>query len=282
MGKLTVREIACKSALTKTGGFLAGYTHTLQPYVGCVFQCPYCYVQALPVHQYHGGMWGTYVDVKVNAPEVLVRELASLRAAGRPVRVFMSSATDPYQGAEAKYRVTRRCLEAFSVCPPDLLVVQTRSPMIRRDFDLLRGIDGCVVSLTLETNDEGVRRTLTPHAPSVRHRVETLDAALDAGLTVQVAVSPMLPNDPEAFARLLKNRCHRVVVDTYFDGDGAQGRRTEQLGIRALYARYGYTAWYRADAHNTLMDVLSARLGPERVAFSKEGFNVSPEFFWSV
>ena len=76
---LTVREITCKSALTKTGGFLSAYTHSLQPYTGCIFQCPYCYVQALPVHQYHGGLWGEYVDVKMNAPKQLAQELARLK-----------------------------------------------------------------------------------------------------------------------------------------------------------------------------------------------------------
>lgn len=272
---MVVREVTCKSALTRTGGFLADYTHSLQPYIGCVFQCAYCYVQALPIHQYHGGVWGEYVDVKINAPDVLAKELASLRARGKPVRVFMSSATDPYQGAEAKYRVTRRCLEAFLVHQPDLLVVQTRSPMVRRDFDLLTRIDRCVLSLTVETNDEAVRRTLTPRTPSIRHRIETLDAAMAAGLTVQVAISPVLPNDPEAFARLLTGRCHRVVVDTYFAGDGSGGVRTERLGIRALYARHGYDAWYHPDAHHRLYETLIDALGPDRVAFSKDGFNAA-------
>ncbi|MBI4552664.1 MAG: radical SAM protein [Candidatus Latescibacteria bacterium] len=270
---MTVRETTCKSALTKTGGFLAEYTHSLQPYVGCVFQCAYCYVQALPIHQYHGGEWGEYVDVKVNAPDVLLRELAALRARGKPVRVFMSSATDPYQGAEAKYHITRRCLEAFIAHQPDLLVVQTRSPVVRRDFDLLAQIDRCVLSLTLETNDETVRRTLTPRCPSIRHRVETLDAAMAAGLAVQVAVSPVLPNDPAAFARLLAGRCHRVVVDTYFAGDGSCGSRTERLGIRALYTRHGYDDWYHPDAYRRLYETLIDAFGSDRVGFSKEGFN---------
>lgn len=272
-----VREITCKSALTKTGGFLEGYTHSLQPYTGCVFGCPYCYVQTLPVHQYHGGIWGEYVDVKVNAPEVLARELTALHARRKPVRVFMSSATDPYQGAEAKYRVTRRCIEAFLTHPPDLLVVQTRSPMVRRDFDLLAQIASCVLSLTIETDDDKVRRVLTPHTPSIRHRIETLDAAMAAGLRVQVAVSPMLPNNPDAFAGLLAGRCHRVVVDTYFDGDGAGGRRTERLGVREMYARHGYADWYRPDAHRRLQDAFVETIGAEQVTFSKDGFNSAGE-----
>ena len=114
-----VREITCKTILTRTGGFLEGFTHTLQPYVGCVYRCPYCYVQALPVHLYHGGAWGDYVDVKINAPERLEAEMARLKKRDKPVRVFLSSATDPYQGAESKYRITRQCLEVFAGLHPD-------------------------------------------------------------------------------------------------------------------------------------------------------------------
>ncbi|MDP7239419.1 MAG: radical SAM protein, partial [Candidatus Latescibacteria bacterium] len=251
--------------MTKTGGFLSAYTHSLQPYTGCIFQCPYCYVQAFPVHQYHGGLWGEYVDVKMNAPEQLAQELARLKSRGKPVRVFLSSATDPYQGAESKYRITRGCLEAFAADPPDLLVVQTRSPMVRRDFDLIKQIKHCVLSMTLETNDDLARRRLTPCVPSVSHRLKTLEAAMATGLTVQVAVSPMLPNNPIAFADLLQDRCHRVILDTYFDGDGAGGKRTERLGIRRLYAQYGYEPWYAPDAHHPLLNTLKEVMGADRI-----------------
>ena len=271
---INVREINCRSALTKTGGFLSTYTHTLQPHVGCVFRCAYCYVQALPVHQFHGGDWGAYVDVKTNLPEKLGPELMALRARGKPIRVFMSSATDPYQGAEAKYRITRYCLEAFTASPPDLLVVQTRSPMAERDFDILSQIPRCVFSFTLETDDEATRRKLTPYAPSVQRRLETLDKAMASGLTVQVAVSPMLPNDPDHFASLLKNRCHRILIDTFFDGDGSQGRRSERLGMRARYGAHGYSGWYHPNAHRNLFDACATQLGSGRVAYSKEGFNL--------
>lgn len=271
-----IREITCKSALTKTGGFLSEYTHSLQPYTGCIFRCPYCYVQALPVHQFHGGTWGEYVDVKTNAPERLALELARLKAGNKPVRVFMSSATDPYQGAESKYRITRGCLEAFVACPPELLVVQTRSPMVCRDFELLGQIRNSVLNMTLETNDDTVRKRLTPHTPSVPHRIKTLEAAMAAGLTVQVTVSPMAPNDPDVFAALLKDRCHRVIVDTYFDGDGDGGRRSERLGMRRLYAQYGYESWYTPDAHHRLIQTLKRVMGEDRVGFSREGFNTKP------
>lgn len=278
---IAVCEIKCKSALTKTGGFLSTYTHSLQPYKGCVFGCRYCYVQALPVHRYHGGHWGQYVDVKVNVAEVLARELAKIRDQGRPLRVFMSSATDPYQGSEARYGISRKCLEAFVIHPPDLLVVQTRSPLVRRDLDLIRQINNCVLSMTIETDDESVRRSVTPGTPSIKHRLDVLKLAMEAGIIVQAAVSPMLPNNPTRLAQLLDASCHRVVVDTYFDGDGSGGKRTEQLGIRSLYDELGYGSWYHSAAHTELLGHLSKILGPDRIVFSKEGFNSVTEMVGS-
>ena len=272
-----VREVTCKKILTRTGGFLDGFTHSLQPYVGYIYRCPYCYVQALPVHLYHGGAWGDYVDVKINAPERLEAEMGNLKKRNRAVRVFLSSATDPYQGAESKYRITRRCLEVFTARQPDRLVVQTRSPMVRRDFDVLKHIDRAELNMTLETHDEAVRRNITPHAPSVAARLKTLDAAIEAGLSVRVTISPMLPNDPDTFAETIRDRCHSVLVDTYFDGDGSGGMRTERLQVRALYQRFGYGEWYRLGAHHALVDVLKASLGAGRVAYSKEGFNRTPD-----
>lgn len=268
-----VLEVTCKSILTRTSGFLAGYTHTLQPYIGCAFRCSYCYVQAMPVHLYHGGSWGDYVDAKVNAPERLKVELGKLKAKGKSTRIFMGSATDPYQGIEAKYGITRRCLEVFADMQPDHLVVQTRSPLVRRDFDLLTRIDRVVLNMTLETHDETVRRNITAHAPSVPARLRTLDAARNMGITVQVTISPMLPNDPDIFVATIRDRCHRVIIDTFFDGDGSGGKRTERLQIREMYERLGYQHWYNPDAHLALVDALLSSLGPERIGYSKEGFN---------
>src|SRR5215210_3772974 len=87
-------------ALTKTGGFLAGFTHTLQPYIGCAFGCSYCYLQGLSVHHFHQPplAWGDYVHPRLGIAEKLRSELK--RLAARDVldetAIFMSSATDPY------------------------------------------------------------------------------------------------------------------------------------------------------------------------------------------
>jgi DNA repair photolyase len=267
-------------ALTPTGGFLGGFGYSLNPYVGCAFGdrggCPFCYVRALPVARARPGPWGSWVIAKANLLELLARELRGLEESGKLERaaVFMSSATDPYQGIERRMRLTRGALELFVRYPPRRLLLQTRSPMIERDLDLLLRLGPHVIaSITVETDDEQVRRALTPTSPSIARRLAVARRLRAAGVFVQLAVAPMMPNDPERLAELAEGAADRVVVDTYFDGDGALGRRSRALGMGELYTRLGYEGWFRPGAERELMAAMRARLGAERVLFSREGFN---------
>jgi DNA repair photolyase len=267
-------------ALTPTGGFLGGFSYSLNPYVGCAFGdrggCPFCYVRALPVARAQPGPWGSWVVAKSNLLELLARELRGLEQSGKLERtaVFMSSATDPYQGMERRMRLTRGALELFVRQPPRRVLLQTRSPMIERDLDLLLRLGPHVIaSITVETDDEQVRRALTPTSPSIARRLAAACRLRVAGVFVQLAVSPMMPNDPERLAELAESAADRVVVDTYFDGDGARGRRSRALGMAELYARLGYERWFRPGAERELIAAMRARLGAERVLFSREGFN---------
>jgi len=269
-----IRETIAHRILTPTGGFLEGFTHTLQPYAGCPFACFYCYVRRLPIGLLGRAPWGTWLDVKLNAPALLRRELHVLHDAGKPVRVFLSSATDPYNGWEPRYQITRRCLEVFRELPPQLLIVQTRSPLVRRDYEILRTIPAAWLSMTIETNDEGVRKQLTPLCPSIRMRAEAVRQAKAAGIRVQITVSPLLPCDEERFAMLL---CELdpdfVIVDTLSLGDGAQGKRSEALGCDEVLRQHGYHAWTRPDCYRRLLTLLRQCFPAQRVGLSKEGFN---------
>jgi DNA repair photolyase len=267
-------------ALTPTGGFLHGFAFSLNPYIGCAFGdvggCPFCYVRALPIARTLEGQWGTWVIAKSNLPELLARELKVLAHAGKlpDTTIFISSATDPYQGLERKARLTRQALEAFVRTPPRRILLQTRSPLIERDIDLLQKLGGHVVaSITLETDDDLVRRALTPTSPSISRRMTTVRRLREAGIFTQVTIAPMMPNHPEHFAAMLDGVADRVIIDTYFDGDGANGRRSRSLGIGQLYQRLGYEGWFRPGAEKVLLAAMQARLGSERVLFSRDGFN---------
>ena len=271
---------AATRALTPTGGFLRGFAFSLNPYTGCAFGdaggCPFCYVRALPVAHAGEGPWGSWMIAKENLPELLERELAALARANKleATAVFMSSATDPYQSFERRLKITRRALEAFARMPPRRIVVQTRSPMIERDIDLLRALgEHVIASITVETDDDGVRRALTPTSSSIARRIATARRLHETGIFTQIAIAPMLPNNPERFAAIADEAAARVIVDTFFEGDGSHGRRTRALGIGGLYERLGYGEWFRPGAEEELLAALHARLGESRVLFSREGFS---------
>jgi DNA repair photolyase len=268
-------------ALNPTGGFLKGFSYSLNPYIGCAFGdaggCPFCYVRKLPIAMKgEGARWGSWVIAKINLKERLRVELAAMRKAGRldTTTVFMSSATDPYQGIERRLRISRGALEAFVEYPIRRVLLQTRSPMVERDLDVLKQLgERAMVSITLETDDDTIRRAVTPTSPSVERRLKTARLMRREGIAVQLAISPMLPNDPDHFAALADEAADRVIVDSYFAGDGSGGRRSRALGIGELYARLGYAGWFRPGAEERLLDAMRKRLGAHRVLYSRDGFS---------
>jgi len=278
---MEVEQYQAKTILNPTGGFLASYTHSLNAYQGCAFgkgSCPYCYVRAMPIQKFAGAPWGEWVKAKVNAPDLLARELEAARRKGSfgALRIFMSTATDPYQGAEARLKLTRRLLEVFAASGDfGFLVVQTRSPLIERDIALLKQLGPrTAISLTIETDRDEVRRQITPTSPSIERRLTTLERLTAAGLQTQASISPVLPCDPQCFADLIAARASRALVDTLTDGDGAGGKRSAALGMPELLRSLGYADWLRADAHLPLLAALRERMGEERVGFSQCGFNL--------
>ncbi len=280
MAPLITPIIARRLLTPQRHGFLCGFTHSLNPYMGCAFGahggCPFCYVRALPAAAAGGGRaWGDWVLAKTNAAELVVKELDKLARQGVEPRIFMSSSTDPYQGAESRLGITRAVLEALVPLAGlfEVLLLQTRSPLVERDLDvLLRLRDKLWVSLTLETDDEQIRRAITPTSPSVERRLKTLETLHRAGLRVQAAVAPVLPCHPERFATLLAGRVTRVLVDTFFAGDGSGGRRSTRLGMGRLLADLGYRDWFTETAHLSLMQALGRHFAEEAIVFSQEGF----------
>jgi DNA repair photolyase len=269
------RLVRSASVLTQTRGFLFAFTHTLNPYMGCTFGdggCGiYCYVAESPIGLYAGKPWGQWLRAKVNAAEALRRDLEQV-ADPAQTRIFMSSATDPYQPAESKLRITRSVLEVFRSYPVDLLVVQTRSPLVERDFDLLAAMPFAWLSMTVETDDDTVRRALPPTCPAIGRRLSTMRKARSLGIKVQAAVSPTLPNDTVRFADLLADSADQAIVDTFF-GDGSNGKRTSRRPLPRRFADLGYGDWRDTDAAMALFNEVTSCMGKEHVGWSQEGFN---------
>jgi DNA repair photolyase len=189
-----VREIQAKSILSKS----AIQDYALNAYIGCAHDCSYCYARFMKRFTGHGEPWGSFVDVKVNAPELLAREIARRKKG----RVWVSGVCDAYQPLERTYRVTRRCLEIL-VAHAWPVTVQTKSPLVLRDLDLLRGAADVEVGFTITTAHERIRRIFEPGAPPIPRRIEALGTLHAAGVATFVMVAPLLPG-AEGLAELLK------------------------------------------------------------------------------
>ena len=277
-GVLTIRHRRVKSALTKTGGFLSGFSHSLTPYWGCSYgsSCFYCYVAESQVQRFHadGRAWGEWVTAKINIAEVLERELDRLARRDIRPRIYCSGSTDPFQPRlEPRYGLSGQCLEVLGRFTPALLVLQTRSPLVERYFELIAAIPTAVLNLTIETDDDSVRRKLTPGCATVERRLAVARAATARGIFTQISVSPALPHNPERFAGLIADACRRVIVDDFFHGDGARGARSRRRGVPERLARHGYPGWFGPDTTRRLMAALIERMGEERVGYSRAGFN---------
>lgn len=178
---LEVREVRCRTLIHELAyRGSTGYTANL--FKGCSHGCVYCYAPSLTHDE---RKWGSYVDVKINAPQVLERELRGLRKD----EVFLSSASDPYQPLEARYGITRRCLETLARhrFPVSIL---TRSPLVLRDLDLLRKLEWVRVGMSITTVP--VRR-FEPGVPPLRRRIDTLRKLATAGFTTWVSLAPVIP-----------------------------------------------------------------------------------------
>ena len=179
-----------------------GFGFALSPYRGCGHGCHYCYVREYPNALHGPEDWGGWVAPKLNAPELLWSQRHRLHGA----RVFMASATDPYQPLERQYRLSRRCLEVLLLCPTTEVIVHTRSPLVLQDLDLLRAFgDRLSVGLSIPTDDDTVRQVVEPHAPAIPSRWAAAERLAAAGIQVSIGVAPLLAvHDAKAFARRAK------------------------------------------------------------------------------
>ncbi len=202
---MIVREIEAKSILSKS----QVYDYAVNAYVGCGHNCVYCYAKFMKRFTGHREPWGAFVDAKINAPELLAREVRKKKKG----RVWISGVCDAYQDVEKRYELTRRCL-AILADQGWPVTVQTKSPLVLRDLDILKRATDAEVGFTITTADEKVRRIFEPGAPPIAKRVEALGILHDAGISTFVMVAPLLPH-AEALATMLKGRVDRALIDKY-------------------------------------------------------------------
>ena len=175
--------VNAKSILVKSK--LPGADYVINPYIGCLNACTYCYAKFMLRFQRHWNEWGKFVDVKINAPGLLPTK--SLKGK----KVLMSSVTDPYQAVEKKYELTRKILKQLIPLQPSLFIL-TKSDLVLRDIDLLKQFKDCIVCFSMAF-DENVRKRLEPGAQPLQRRVKALKKLRKAGIKAGIFIAPLIP-----------------------------------------------------------------------------------------
>lgn len=266
-----IREVVCKTVLNRST--LGGYS--LNCYTGCTHRCIYCYARFMQRFHPHDEPWGHFVDVKINAVETLKRQLRRTT----PGTVFISSACDAWQPAEADFRLTRRCCElllerGFSIH------ALTKSKLILRDLDVLAGHDASV-GVTITTLDPRLARLWEPGAAAVADRWRVLDEARRRGLTTTVMFGPLLPglsDSPAELAALMREAAAHEVTTIYVDAMNPRPRvwaavaellRRQFPDLREFYQRILFDRRVRAayldDLRKRVLDAANAAGTADRV-----------------
>ena len=201
------REESCRSALNPVSGM--DFNWSLNPYMGCAHRCTFCYVRAFEkrADRPSDGRYGLSIRVKINVADVLGRELA--RPTWRRELVAIGAATDPYQPAEGRYRLTRSCIKALAVARNPFGII-TRGPMIVRDIDVLAGLARRAklhITFSIPTIDDDVWRKTEPGTAHPRQRLRAIEKLVAAGIDVGVGMAPILPgltDRPEQLEAVVK------------------------------------------------------------------------------
>jgi DNA repair photolyase len=197
---ITFIETEAKSIINRVPGGALPFDWTINPYRGCSHACVYCF--ARPTHTYldmnAGRDFENKIVVKVNASEVLRRELAARRWKGE--HIAMGTGTDPYQRAEGRYRLMRGIIEAL-IDHRNPFSILTKGTLILRDLDLLqRAAEVAPVSaaFSIGTLDERVWRETEPGTPHPKARMEAVRTLTEAGIPTGILMAPILPGLSDA------------------------------------------------------------------------------------
>lgn len=284
--------IVAKTILNATGGFLSSYTHTINPYLGCQLGrglCGnYCYAKAMAKGlRKDFREWGMYLYAKTNAPELYKKECSQIRCKNDPLKIFMSSVTDPYIPMEKTLHITRRLLSAMVEMPPDHLVIQTHTPNVLWDIEILKTLNkvcNLSVQISIETDMENsdLKKFYSfswRHPYSIRSRLDALRTIKANGIRSVATISPLLPLlDPKKFAEEVNSSCDFAILDHYLIGDGSEGNRTSSTTyfdnpLPVILNRNGYEKWNTLSNFEDITKVFKNILGADKVGISKVGFN---------
>jgi DNA repair photolyase len=225
--------------------------YKLSPYRGCAIGCRFCYAQSRlqPMRallRLPEATWGSWVDARVDAAEVLAAELATEPVL--PIK-FCPIVSDPYQALERRLRLTRACLDALRDWPAPVLLL-TRSAAILDDIERIAALRRPWAGVSLPTMDDDVRTHFEPRAASVGARIEVLRQLRAAGVRTFAVVQPILPGDVAQLADTLAASVDAVAIDVLHGEESAAS-----LFADSRYEHARADAWQRerADELRTLL-----------------------------
>ena len=193
MPRVEYREEPCRAALNRVSGM--PFKWSLNPYMGCAHQCTFCYVRGFErrADRPWDDRYGTSVRVKINVAEVLRQELA--RPSWKRQGVVVGAATDPYQPAEGRYRLTRECIVALGEARTPISII-TRGPMVVRDLEVLQAAAAraeVTVNVSIPTLDRRIWRATEPRTAPPEQRLRAVRTLVEGGIRAGVALAPILP-----------------------------------------------------------------------------------------
>jgi DNA repair photolyase len=155
----------------------------------------------------HKESWGDFVDVKINAPDLLTAEIRKKKRG----KVWISGVCDPYQPLEAKYQLSRKCLEIL-IQNNWPVIIQTRSPLVLRDLDIFKKAEDLEVGLSITSANDEIRKIFEPNAPAIRERLRTIESLHQNGIKTYVMIAPILP-EAENLVRNLVGKVNYIIID---------------------------------------------------------------------
>ena len=199
-----IREVQVKSVLTKSNLPVSDYS--VNPYVGCTHACRYCYASFMKRFTGQPELWGTFLDVK-HWPEIRHPE----RYAGK--ELFIGSVTDPYLPQEDIFGRTRALLKQFAGSGVRISIA-TKSDLVLRDLDLIKGFPDARISWSVNTLDESFKNNMD-NAVSIERRLAAIKAFHDAGVRTTCFVSPIFPGitDVQAIIDRVKGQCNLIWLE---------------------------------------------------------------------
>lgn len=212
--ELTTRKMITKAFASDWEG---GWRYTVNCYRGCIHGCTYCF--ARQYHEYLGYGAGTDFETKIvvkpNAPKVLREELKRTRQ--KMPHIDFSFATDPYLPLEAEYKLTRQCLEVCAEFQVPVGVI-TKSPMVTRDLDVLKKLKRVSVFFSIPFLTKEKSNPFEPYVPVPEARFRAMQVVADAGLTVGIGISPVIPGYSEDDVPGLLERARKAGATRAFMG----------------------------------------------------------------